>query len=115
MEAPHITINEIPLILEHVVQRLEAIENKMPTIEHIETLDKKIHNQVTQFGSKVATQLKIIKEKEPITNERIEQSPSIIDKLEEVISNLGFVSSSIKTIVKNPPSKNPKFIYVPKK
>ena len=58
-------------------------------IEHIENLDKKVHNQVSQFGSKVGTTLKMLKEKEPVINYRVEQSPARIDKLEEIINNLG--------------------------
>ena len=48
--SPPITVNETVLTLEHVMQRLDAIENNMPTIEHIDNLDKKIHNHATQFG-----------------------------------------------------------------
>ena len=69
---PPITINKTKLTLEHVMQRLEAMENKMATIEHIENLSKKVHNQVTQYGSKVGTTLKILKEKDPIITERVE-------------------------------------------
>jgi hypothetical protein len=112
--SPPITINETTLTLEHAMQRLDAIENKMPTVEHIENLDKKIHNHVTQFGSKVGITLKMLKEKEPIINERMEQSPARIDKLEEIINNLGSAFSSVKTIEKVTPSKNCKFTYVPK-
>src|SRR3989337_1582958 len=43
--SPPITINETALTLEHVMQRLEVMENKMPTIEHIVNLGKKVHNQ----------------------------------------------------------------------
>ena len=112
--SPPITINEATLTLEHVMQRLETIENKRPTIEHIENLVKKIHNHITKFGSKVGTTLKTIKEKEPIINETIEQSPARIDKLEEVINNLGSTFSSVKTIERTPPNKNCKFMHVPK-
>jgi hypothetical protein len=112
--SPPITINETTLTLEHVMQRIDAIENKMPTVEHIENLDKKIHNHVTQFGSKIGITLKMLKEKEPMINERMEQSPARIDKLEEIINNLGSAFSSAKTIEKTPPSKNCKFIFVPK-
>ena len=86
----------------------------MPTIEHIKILDKKIHNHVTQFGSKVGITPKMLKEKEAIINERVEQSPARIDKLEEIVNNLGYALSSVKTTEKTPPSKNCKFIYVPK-
>jgi peptidoglycan hydrolase CwlO-like protein len=96
--SPPITINETALTLEHVMRRLEIIENKMSTMEHIENLDKKIHNHITQYDSRVGTTLKMIKEKEPIIDEVIKQSPSRIDRLEEVINNLGFAFSSIKTI-----------------
>jgi hypothetical protein len=96
------------------MQRLEAIENKMPTIEHLENLDKKVHNHITQFGSKVRIALKTLKEKEPIINGRVDQSSARIDKLEEILHNLGSAFSSIKNIDRTPPNKNCKFIYVPK-
>ena len=38
--SPHIIINETTLTLDHVMQRLEIIENKMATKEQIEELDK---------------------------------------------------------------------------
>src|SRR3990170_1950291 len=98
--SPPITVNETTLTLEHVMQRLEAIESKMSTIEHLENLDKKIHNHITHFGSKVGIALKTLKEKEPIVDERIEQSPARIDKIEEIINNPGSAFSSVKTIEK---------------
>ena len=39
------------------MQRLVIIENKVATIELIENLDKKIHNQIIQYGSKVGVAL----------------------------------------------------------
>ena len=51
--SPPIIINETALTLEHVMQRLEIIENRIATKEQIEDLDKKIHNHITQYGSKV--------------------------------------------------------------
>jgi hypothetical protein len=48
------------LTLEHVMQRLGIIENKFATIELTENLDKKIHNRITQYGSKVGVTLKNI-------------------------------------------------------
>ena len=56
--APPLLVNGIVLTLEHVMQRLEIIENKVAIIELIENLDKKIHNQITQYGSKVGVTLK---------------------------------------------------------
>ena len=47
-------INETTLTLEHVMERLDAIEKKMLTEEHFENLDKKMHNFSTKFGSKDA-------------------------------------------------------------
>ena len=58
------------------MQRLGIIENIVATIELIENLDKKIHNQITQYGSKVGMTLKNIKEKETIVNEKINQDSS---------------------------------------
>ena len=65
---PPLLVNGTVLTLEHVMQRLEIIENKVATIELIESLDRKIHNQITQYGSRVGVTLKFFKEKEPIVN-----------------------------------------------
>ena len=51
--SPPLMVNGTTLTLEHVMQRLDAIENKIATVELIEGLDSKIHNQITQYGSKV--------------------------------------------------------------
>ena len=50
-------VNGTILTLGHVMQRLEIIENKVATVELIENSDKKIHNQITQYGSKVGVTL----------------------------------------------------------
>ena len=57
--------------------------------------------------------MKNIKEKEPIVNERINQDSTRIDKLEDIITNLGTAFSSIKS---TPSSsyKVAKLMYVPK-
>ena len=91
-------VNGTVLTLEHVMQRLEIIENKVATVELIENLDKKIHNRITQYGSKVGVTLKFFKEKEPIVNERIYQDSTRIGKLEDIITNLGSAFSSMKII-----------------
>ena len=67
---PPLLVNGTILTLEHVMQRLEIIENKIATIELIENLDKKIHNHITQYGSRVGVTLKNLKDKEPIVNEK---------------------------------------------
>ena len=87
--SPPLLVNGTMLTLEHVMQKLEIIENKVPTVELIENLNKKIHNQITQYGSKVGVTLKNIKEKEPIVNEKINQDSTRTDKLENIITNLG--------------------------
>ena len=56
--SPPLMVNETILTLEHVMRRLDIIENKVATIELIENLDKKIHNNITQYGSKVGVTLK---------------------------------------------------------
>ena len=111
--SPPLLVNGTMLNLEHVMQRLEIIENKVATVELIENLDKKIHNQITQYGSKVGVTLKSFKEKEPIVNERIDQDSTRIDKLEGIITNLGSAFSSFKN-TPNPPTKIAKLVYVPK-
>ena len=60
---PPLLVNGTILTLEHVMQRLDIIENKIATVELIENLDKKIHNQITQYGSKVGVTLNFLKEK----------------------------------------------------
>ena len=95
------------------MQRFDIIENKISTIELIENLDKKIHNQITQYGSKVGVTLKNLREKEPIVNGKIDQDSTRIDKLEDIITNLGSAFSSVKT-TPNLPAKIAKLTYVPK-
>ena len=79
----------------------------------IENLDKKIHNHITQYGSRVGVTLKNLKEKEPIVNEKIDLDSARIGKFEDIIKNLGSTFSSMKNTPK-PPTKPSKFIYVPK-
>ena len=110
---PPLLVNGTVLTLEHVMQRLEIIENKVATIELIENLDKKIHNQIPQYGSKVGDTLKFFKEKEPIVNERIDQNSTRIGKLENIITNLGSAFSFMKN-TPTPPTKFAKLMYVPK-
>ena len=112
--SPPLMVNETVLTLEHVMQRLDIIENKIATINLIENLDKKIHNHITQYGSKVGVALKNLKEKEPIVNEKIDQDSTRIGKLEDIITNLGSAFTSVKTTPNFPPTKTAKFIYVPK-
>ena len=77
-------------------------------------MDKKIHNQITQYGSKVGVTLKNLKEKEPIVNEKIDQDSTRIDKLEDIITNLGTAFSAVKNTSNPPPTEVAKFNYVPK-
>ena len=46
---PPLLVNGTMLTLEHVMQRLNIIENKVSTVELIENLEKNIHNQITQY------------------------------------------------------------------
>ncbi|KAE8797210.1 Far1 [Hordeum vulgare] len=107
--SPPLMVNGTILTLEHVMQRRDAIENKIATVELIEGLDRKIHNQITQYGSKVGNFLKNLREKELIVNDS-----SRIGKLEDVITNLGYAFA----IVQNTPNltlkKTGKPIFVPK-
>ena len=100
--SPPLMINETIMTLEHVMERLDAIEKKMLTEDHIENMDKKMHNFSTKIGSKAGEGLKLLKEKGTVIHERIEQRPSRIDKLEEIFSNLSTAFASAKTIEKTP-------------
>ncbi|KAE8818941.1 Far1 [Hordeum vulgare] len=83
-------VNGTILTLEHVMQRLDAIENKIATVELIQGLGRKIHNKITQYGSKVGKILKNL-EKELIVNDS-----SRIGKLEDVITNLGSAFAAVQ-------------------
>ncbi|KAE8812103.1 Far1 [Hordeum vulgare] len=107
--SPPLVVNGTILTLEHVMQRLDAIENKIATIELIEGLDRKIHNQITQYGSKVGKILKILKEKELIVNDS-----SRIDKLEDVITNLGSAFAAVQNTPNLTLKKTVKPIFVPR-
>ena len=109
---PPLLVNGTILTLEHVMQRLEIIDNKDATVELIENFDRKIHNQITQYESKVGVALKFFKEKEPMVNEKIDQDSSRIDKIEDIITNLGTAFSSIKNTPSN--ANIAKLMYVPK-
>ncbi|KAE8806701.1 Far1 [Hordeum vulgare] len=102
-------VNGTILTLEHVMQRLDAIENKIATVELIEGLDKKIHNQITQYGSKVGNFLKNLKEKELIVNDS-----SRIGKLEDVITNLGSAFAAVQNTPNLTLKKTVKPVFVPK-
>ncbi|KAE8793149.1 Far1 [Hordeum vulgare] len=107
--SPSVMVNGTILTLEHVMERLDAIENKIATVELIEGLDRKIDNQTTQYGSKVGNFLKNLKEKELIVNDS-----SRIGKLEDVITNLG----SAFAVVQNTPNitlkKTVRPVFIPK-
>ena len=74
----------------------------MLTEEHIENLDKKMHNFDAKIVSKAGEVFKLLKEKGTMIHERIEESLSWIDKLGEIFSNLSTAFASAKTIEKLP-------------
>ncbi|KAE8805796.1 Far1 [Hordeum vulgare] len=107
--SPLLIVNGTILTLEHVMQRLDAIENKIATVELIEGLDRNIHNQLTQYGSKVGKILKKLKEKELIVNDS-----SRIGKLEDVITNLGSAFAAVQNTPNLTLKKIVKPVFVPK-
>ncbi|KAE8788361.1 Far1 [Hordeum vulgare] len=107
--SPPLMVNGTILTLEHVMQRLDAIENKIATVEFIEGLDRKIHNQITQYGSKVGNFLKNLREKELIVNDS-----SRIGKLEDVITNLGSAFAAEQNTPNLTLKKTVKPVFVPK-
>ncbi|KAE8821797.1 Far1 [Hordeum vulgare] len=107
--SPPLMVNGTSLTLEHVMQRLDAIENKIATIELIEGLDRKIHNQITQYRSKVGMVLKNLREKEPIVNDSTR-----IGKLEDVITNLGSAFAAVQNTPNLTLKKTVKSVFVPK-
>lgn len=100
--SPPLMVNGTILTLEHVMQKLDAIETNMITLEHVERLETKMQNLANRFGSKLGDAIKILREKEPIIHDRLEESPARIDKLEEILSNLSLAFSSINTTEKTP-------------
>ncbi|KAE8812134.1 Far1 [Hordeum vulgare] len=107
--SPPLMVNGTILTLEHVMQRLDAIENKAATVELIEGLDRKIQNQITQYGSKVGNFLKNLKEKELLVNDS-----SRIGKLEDVITNLGSAFAAVQNTPNLTLKKTVKPVFVPK-
>ncbi|KAE8797896.1 Far1 [Hordeum vulgare] len=107
--SPPLMVNGTTLTLEHVMQRLDAIENKIATVELIESLDRKIHNQITQYGSKMGIFLKNLREKELIVNDS-----SRIGKLEDVITNLGSAFAAVQNTPNLTLKKTVKSVFVPK-
>ncbi|KAE8810119.1 Far1 [Hordeum vulgare] len=107
--SPPLMVNGTILTLEHVMQRLDAIENKIATIELIEGLDRKIHNQISQYGSKVGNFLKNLKEKKLIVNDS-----SRIGKLEDVITNLGSAFAVVQNTANLTLKKTVKPVFVPR-
>ena len=95
-------VNETTLTLEHVMERLDAIEKKMLTEEHIGNFDKNMHNFATKIRSNAGEVFKLLKEKGTVIHERIGESPARIDKLEEIFSNLSMAFTSTKTIENTP-------------
>ena len=81
--SPPLMINETLVTLEHVMERLDAIKKKILTEEHIENLDRKMQSYATKTGSKAGEVFKLLKENGTMIHERIDESPSRIDKLEE--------------------------------
>ena len=112
--SPPLMVNGTVLTLEHVMQRLEMIENKVAMVELVENFDRKIHNEITPYGFKVGVILNFFKEKEPIVKEKIDQDSTRIDKLEDIITNVGSALSAIKTTPNTSTTKLSKFMYVPK-
>ncbi|KAE8794067.1 Far1 [Hordeum vulgare] len=107
--SPPLMVNGTILTLEHVMQRLDAIENKIATVELIEGLDRKIQNKITQYASKVGNFLKNLKEKELIVNDS-----SIIGKLEDVITNLGSAFAAVQNTPNLTLKNTVKPVFVPK-
>ncbi|KAE8806626.1 Far1 [Hordeum vulgare] len=107
--SPPLMVNGTTLTLEHVMQRLDAIESKIATVELIDGLDRKIHNQITQYGSKVGFFLKNLREKELIVN-----VSSRISKLEDVITNLGSAFAAVQNTPNLTLKKTVKSVFVPK-
>ena len=48
--SPPLIVNEKKLTLEHIMERLDAIEKKMLTEDHMEIIHKKMHNFATNLG-----------------------------------------------------------------
>ena len=70
--------------------------------DHMEIIDKKMHNFATKIGSRAGEIFKLLKEKGTVIHVRIEESPSRIDKLEEIFSNLSTAFTTTKIIEETP-------------
>lgn len=98
------------------MQRLDILDNKIPSVEKFEEYDKKLHSVITKIGSSIGNALKRMEKLErEFMSYKEEKDPSKerVEMLEEVIENLSVTFASLK----REPSKKKealKFIYVPK-
>src|SRR3954467_11044698 len=98
------------ITLAHIMRKLEKIELEMPSIDRVNELDRKIQGNLNRLDNSMH---KIVKTLETIKS--LDEKSSRIEKIEEVIENLGTTFSSIKTKRNETPvRKEPKFVYVPK-
>ena len=103
---------KIEITSEHVMQRLEVIEDNVPSVDMIREIDKGILDGINKLDGCLKDIAKSIKSLEPTkaSNQTIR-----IDKLEEVIDTFGTTFSSLKSKKKvASASKMPKFIFVPR-
>ena len=94
------------------MQRLEVIEDNVPSVDMIRELDKRILDGINKLDRCLNNIANSIKSLEPskASNQTIR-----IDKLEEVVDTLGMTFSSLKSKKKvASASKMPKFIFVPR-
>src|SRR3954465_8904917 len=98
------------ITLAHIMRKLENIELEMPSIDRMNELERKIQGNLNRLDNSMQ---KIIKTFESIKT--LDEKSSRIEKIEEVIENLGTTFSSIKTKRdETPAKKEPKSVYVPK-
>src|SRR3954469_7845803 len=92
------------------MRKLEKIELEIPSIRKINEVYRRIQGNMNRLDSSMH---EIYKTLETIKSHDLD--PSRIDKIEEIIDNLGTTFSSIKTKkVETPAKKEPRFVYVPK-
>ena len=99
--------------MEHIMERLDFLENNLPNMNSITELDKKLLDS----SNKVEGSLKHINRRinNLETNKGKDDQNLRISKLEEIMDAVGATFSSFKINKKEVPAgRGPKFTYVPK-
>ncbi|KAE8781725.1 40S ribosomal protein S5-1 [Hordeum vulgare] len=109
-----IDANDIGKHLSRLYDRIDHLQAQIYDLQNQNCSPPLTVNQITQYGSKVGMTLKILKEREPRVNEKLGHDSARIDKLEDVITNLGSAFTAVQNTPNFSHNKVTKAIFIPK-